>query len=386
MPRPAAGFWDSRALSIPSSADSGGTSPDASLLADDGIVATSHRGLTYPLGGYAPAKGEVRELAPGVGWARIEMPGSLGHINVWLLDDRDTEGEGVAIVDTGMNMPVCRANWEALFAGPLAGRRVTRVIATHLHPDHVGLAGWLCERFGVPLWMTRTEWLLARLLAADARAEPPREVIAAWRAAGWTEEQIAAATAQGWGRFTQVVSPFPAGFIRIADGDDIAIGGGRWRVVVGSGHTPEHACLWNSEAGLLIAGDQVLPRITSNVSLTIHEPQADPLGDWLASIDRLLGLPADLLVLPAHGEPFTGLHTRLEALRDGHLARLDVLAAHIREPKTAVECFAVLFDRAIFGDNLALATGEAMAHLRYLEVRGRARRTLSGGVARFQAA
>lgn len=387
MPRPATRFSGSRVLSIPSSADNdGGISPDASLLADDGIVATSHRGLTYPLGSYGPAQGELRVLAPGVGWARIGMPGALGHINVWLLDDRDASGEGVAIVDTGLNLPTCRASWEALFAGPLAGRRVTRVIATHLHPDHVGLAGWLCERFGVALWMTRTEWLMARLLAADARPEPPREAVAAWRAAGWSEDQIAEATGKGWGRFAIVVSPLPAGHVRIADGDQIAIGQGDWRVVVGSGHTPEHACLWNEAAGLLIAGDQVLPRITSNVSLTLHEPRGDPLGDWLASIDRLLGLPADLLVLPAHGEPFTGLHARLDALRDGHHARLAELAAHLAEPRTAVECFPVLFRRALSGDDLHLATGETMAHLRYLEVRDRARRSWSDGVARFQAA
>ena len=371
-------------MSIPSSADRGEISPDASLLGDDGIVATSHRGLTYPLGNYAPAEGELRELAPGVAWARIAMPGSLGHINVWLLDDRDAEGEGVAVVDTGMNVQKCRAGWEALFAGPLARRRVTRVIATHLHPDHVGLAGWLCDRFGAPLWMTRTEWLMARMLCADSRSEPPAEAIASWRAAGWTDAQIAAVSARGWGRFAEMVSPLPAGHVRIADGEEIEIGDGRWRVVVGSGHTPEHACLWNEAAGLLIAGDQVLPRITSNVSLTIHEPLGDPLGDWLASIDRLLRLPADLLVLPAHGEPFTGLHTRLAALRDGHHARLEMLAAHIAEPRTVLECFPVLFGRELGDDDLFLGTGEAMAHLRYLEVRRRARRTMNEGVARFE--
>ena len=386
MPRRAARCTDNPALSIPSSTDGSGAAPDASLLADDGIVATSHRGLTYPLGEYGPGEGDLRILAPGVGWARIAMPGSLGHINVWLLDDSDAEGAGVAIVDTGMNLPTCRASWEALFAGPLAGRRVTRVIATHLHPDHVGLAGWLCDRFGVDLWMTRTEWLLARLLSADARPEPPREAIAAWRAAGWSDDQIATAASKGWGRFSMVVSPLPAGHVRFSDGDEIAIGQRRWRIIVGSGHTPEHACLWNEEAGLLISGDQVLPRITSNVSLTLHEPHGDPLGDWLASIDRLLSLPADLLVLPAHGEPFTGLHTRLKAMRDEHLARLTDLATHLAQPRTAVECFPVLFHRELSDNDLLLGTGEAMAHLRYLEVRDRARRRWSDGVARFEAA
>lgn len=385
MPKPAAASSGSRALSIPSSADKGSRAPDASLIGGDGTLATSHKGLTYPLGNDGPAEGELRMIAPGVGWARIALPGSLGHINVWALDDRDAEGEGVAIVDTGMAIDRCRASWEALFAGPLAGRRVTRVIVTHLHPDHVGLAGWLCDRFGVSLWMTRTEWLMARMLEADRREAPPKEAIAAWRSAGWNEAQIALATSAGWGRFSTIISLLPSSYIRIIDGQEIAIGDMRWRVVVGSGHTPEHACLWEQELRLLIAGDQVLPRISSNVSVTVSEPLGDPLGDWLASIDRLLGLPDDLLVLPAHGEPFTGLHVRLAALRDGHLERLDDLVAFLSEPRTAVDCFPILFRRPLKGDDLFAATGEAMAHLRRLEDLGRTRRLVAEGVARFVA-
>lgn len=367
------------ALSIPSSAD--GT-PDASLIADDGFVATSHKGLTYPFGRFAPGEGEIHELAPGVGWIRIALPGLLGHINAWLLEE---EG-GVAIVDTGMNVAACRESWEALFQGPLADRLVTRLFGTHLHPDHIGLAGWLCERFGVGLWMTRTEWLTIRLLQADRRNAPPPEAIDFWCAAGWTAEEIDRAKARGWSRLASVVTPLPSSFTRLSDGQDIRIGADRWRVVVGSGHTPEHACLWNEAAGLLIAGDQVLPRITSNVSLMFSEPWGDPLGDWLRSIDRFLELPDDLLVLPAHGEPFTGLHARLGALRDGHLDRLDALAGFLAEPRTAVECFPMLFRRQMSGDDLFLATGEAMAHLRRLELAGRARRVAGGEVVRFVAA
>ena len=121
------------------------------------------------------------QLADGIGWTRSPVPGSLNHINLWVLDD----GDGVALVDSGLNMPAAREAWEALFAGPLAGRTVTRVIVTHFHPDHIGLAGWLCERFGVRLWMTRGEWLFARMLTTDMRDAPPAEAFAYWRAAGW---------------------------------------------------------------------------------------------------------------------------------------------------------------------------------------------------------
>ena len=351
-----------------------GPAPDVSLT--DAGEAYSHKGLTYPLGRRGPGEGELIALADGVGWARLPMPGSLKHINVWALDD----GEDVALVDTGIDLPPSRAGWEALFGGPLAGRRVTRVICTHFHPDHIGLAGWLTERFDAPLWMTRDEWLFARMLTSDVRDAPPREALAYWRAAGWSEERIAAESAKGWGRFASLVTPVPVSFVRMQDGDVLRIGAREWRVVVGSGHCPEHACLVDQDGGLMIAGDQVLPRITSNVSLSLSEPEADPLGDWLASIEKLKTLPSDLLVLPSHGEPFTGLHARLDALAHGHRDRLDALHAHLTEPRRAVDCFPVLFGRAIDDSLIGLATGEALAHLRHLEVEGRAFREVRDGV------
>ena len=353
-------------------------SPDASLAER---VPTEHRGLTYPLGRQAPDFGAVLPLADGIGWTRLPVPGTLNHINIWLLDD----GDGIAIVDSGLDIPPSREAWEKLFAGPIAGRPVTRVICTHFHPDHIGLAGWLCQRFGVRLWMSRGEWLFARMLTADVRDAPPPEALDYLRMAGWTEEAIAEEAAKGWGRFASVVSPVPVAFRRMQEGDVVPVGDRGWRVVVGSGHSPEHACLLDEAGKLLIAGDQVLPRITSNVSLSLSEPEADPLGDWLASIAKLRTLPDDLLVLPSHGEPFTGLHVRLDKLAEGHAGRLDALYAHLAEPKRAVDCFGVLFARAV-GDHVGLATGEALAHLRHLEATGRATREWRDGTAWFRAA
>jgi glyoxylase-like metal-dependent hydrolase (beta-lactamase superfamily II) len=279
-----------------------------------------------------------------------------------------------------MNTDAARDAWKSVFRGPLAGTAVTRVIGTHFHPDHIGLAGWLTERFGVPLWMTRGEWLYGRMLSVDVRDAPPHEAIAYWRGAGWSGERIEAERAKGWGRFASVVSPVPVGYVRMVEGDSIAIGARRWRVLIGSGHCPEHACLVDDEGKLLIAGDQVLPRITSNVSVSLSEPEGDPLGEWLASIERLKQLPEDMFVLPSHGEPFTGLHTRLDALAHGHQDRLQALHERLAEPKRAVDCFSVLFARKIEDNMMGLATGEALAHLRRLEADGRATRDVEDGV------
>jgi glyoxylase-like metal-dependent hydrolase (beta-lactamase superfamily II) len=354
--------------------------PDAPLT--DAGEAYGHKGLTYPFGRRTPEPGEGVEIAPGITWARLPVPGSLKHINIWLLDD----GDKLVVVDTGLDIAPCRDAWEALLAGPLAGRQIGRIIVTHFHPDHIGLAGWLASRFGAPLLMTREEWLFARMLTADVRDAPPPEALAYWRAAGWEEERVEAETKKGWGRFSSVVSPVPVSFIRLRDGDVLRIGDRSWQVVTGNGHSPEHACLVDEAGGILIAGDQVLPRITSNISLSLSEPEADPLGDWLGSIARLRTLSADLLVLPSHGDPFTGLHARLDALAQGHRDQLDALHQRLSDPHRAVDCFTLLFGRKIEDHSFGLATGEAMAHLRHLEVEGRAVREVSGGAVWFRAA
>ena len=340
----------------------------------------THRGLTYPFGRRAPELGQVIDIAPGLAWARLPVPGSLKHVNIWLLDD----GDDVAVVDTGLDIAPCREAWESLLSGALAGRQVSRVIVTHFHPDHIGLAGWLAARFAAPLLMTREEWLFARMLTSDVRDEPPPEAFAYWRAAGWEAERIEAEAKNGWGRFSSVVSPVPLSFVRIREGDMLRIGARSWRVFCGNGHSPEHACLVDETNGILIAGDQVLPRITSNISLSLSEPEGDPLGDWLASIDKLRILSDGLLVLPSHGEPFAGLHARLDALAHGHHDRLDALHQRLAEPHRAVDCFPVLFGRRIEDHSYGLATGEALAHLRYLEVQGRAVRDVRDGVHWFR--
>ena len=335
------------------------------------------RGLTYPLGKFVPDWGVVHPLAPGIGWTRLHVPGSLKHINVWLLDDHDARGEGVCVVDTGLDLTASREAWEKA----LGGRRVTRVLLTHFHPDHMGCAGWLCAMHGAPLWMNRTEYYLARMLIADRRDAPPVEAIDQLVQAGWTEDQIAPVRAKGWGNFAKIVSPLPMGHIPIREGDAIRIGARNWRVWQGSGHSPEHVCLVDESGGVMIAGDQVLPRITSNISVTISEPEGDPLGEWLESIAKFRALPDDLLVLPGHGEPFTGLHARLDRLASGHVESLDRLHTLLAEaPRRAVDCFGVLFGRVIDDSIMGLATGEALAHLRHLQVKGRATFDVSEGV------
>ena len=355
-----------------------------SLIGDEGLVPTSHAGLTFPFGDRTPQPGELLTVLPGIRWWRVPMSGPLKHVNGLILDDGDG---AVLAVDMGTASPRSTEAWSTILDGPLSGTRVSRILCTHLHPDHVGLAGWLSRRFDdAPLLMTRTEWLMVRWLAADAHDTVPDDQVAFWRGAGWDDAQIAHVSASGWGNFRRMIARMPFGYTRIRDGEVLRIGGADWHVMTGSGHSPEHACLVDHDRRVLIAGDQVLPRISSNVSLHASQPGEDPLGDWLGSIAKFRTLPDDLLVLPGHGDPFYGLHARLDALDREHRDRLDALSDHLAEPRRAVDCFPILFRRAIGNDVIGMATGEALAHLRRLEVEGRATREERDGTWWFRRA
>lgn len=338
--------------------------------------------LVYPLGEPPPA-GEAREIAPGVHWVRMPLPFVLQWINLWLIED----GEGWTIVDTGIALEQSREYWRQIFEATLKGKPVTRVICTHMHPDHMGLAGWICRKFGAELWMSRLEYITGRMLVADTGREAPEEGVRFYRAAGWDEDAIDSYKIR-FGGFGKAVSKMPDAYRRIADGDVIEIGGRPWRVITGNGHCPEHACLWQEELKLFISGDQVLPRISSNVSVFPTEPEADPLSDWLNSCHKLLrAVPNDVLVLPSHNEPFLGLHERLNNLIEGHEKALARVLHRLKQgPKRAVDLFMALFARKIGPDLVGMATGESIAHVNCLIGRGLARRELGeDGVARYVA-
>ena len=326
--------------------------------------------IFFPCGS-PPTSGHAREIALGVLWIRMPMPFTLDHINLWAIKDRDVASTepSWAIIDTGLQTVETSAAWRNLFAdrGALASSRVTRVLVTHMHPDHIGMAGWMTRRFDCRLWMTRLEYLNCRVLTADTGREAPEDGVRFYRSAGWNEDDIENYRTR-FGGFGKMIHPLPDSYRRMRDGERFMIGEHEWRVVVGTGHSPEHACLYCRDLQLLISGDQVLPKISSNVSVFPTEPDANPLGDWLASIDKIKReVPDDVLVLPAHNEPFRGLHARLDYLTAGHERSLARLRDLLVEPKRAVDVFGALFSRPIDDPSLLnLATGESIAHINYL--------------------
>lgn len=316
-----------------------------------------------------PAPGEVRSLLPGLLRARMPLPFPPGHVNIWLLE----HDGGWLAVDTGIASRTTRELWDRMLAAPaLGGHKLTGLLVTHFHPDHIGLTGWLCGRFGLLPLMTRIEWLMARALWYDSGPDMMAQQIAHYARAGCPPDFLGFVESRG-PLYQRAVGELPRSFHCLRDGGTVTIGGEEWRVITGSGHAPDMATLHSPARGVLISADQILPRISPYVGLHPGEPEADPLGDFLESNRRFATLPEDTLVLPSHGEPFRGLHARLEALAHHHALRLDTLAEACRgEPATAYDLAQALFPRAaVEPSQIGFAVGETLAHLRRLERQGR---------------
>ena len=318
-----------------------------------------------------PARGEVIEARPGVFWARLALPFRLDHVNIYFVED----GAGLALIDTGIDNKASRHAWEALISGPLKGRKLTRIIATHFHPDHIGLAGWLSERFDLPLAMSHTEYLMALNIRLDPSALKSEPYRGFYRSHGLSEESTEILLGNGL-QYLRMVAPPPRTFLRIVAEDKVVIGGRVFEAITGAGHSPEQVMLFSRSDNLILSGDQVLAKISPNVSVEAMEPDGDPLGLYLRSLDRLKRmLPEDALVLPGHNLPFVGLHRRADELAAHHEARcLAIVAACSDAPRAVAELVPVIFGRPIDDPHqLVFAFGEALAHINTMIRAGRLR-------------
>jgi glyoxylase-like metal-dependent hydrolase (beta-lactamase superfamily II) len=341
--------------------------------------------LHYPFGETLPEIGTTIEVAPGVRWLRMKLPFALDHINLWLLRDRQDGVDGWTIVDCGIADDATRAAWERVFATELDGAPVLRVLCTHMHPDHIGLAHWLTQRWGVRLWISATDWNAARVASRQTTGFGGESAALFMASHGLTDPDAVAKVRARSNYYAGMVPDVPSQFRRLMDGDRLRVGSGSVRCIAGYGHAPEHIALHGADAGILISGDMVLPRISTNVSVIDLEPEANPLPLYLASIERLRDLPERTLVLPSHGRPFTGLQRRIDQLQAHHDERLaEVMSACARAPCHAADLLGVLFKRKLDLHQTTFAIGEAIAHLHSLWMDGSLRRERGAdGVFRF---
>lgn len=335
--------------------------------------------MTHPFGDRIPQPGEALSVAEGVWWVRMPLPFALDHINLWLLED----GDGWTIVDTGYGTEATWTLWQRHFDGVMAGRRVTNVIVTHYHPDHIGSADWLVKRTEAPFWMTASEFLSAHAAHDDTAGFDRPTGIDFFARNGLDVSRFPEKMRTG-NRYRIGVPGIPRQFRRLMDGDRVTVGGHDWQVITVFGHAPEHAALWCASRNVLISGDQVLPRITTNVGVWGNQPEANPLALFLSSLGKLSAVNADALVLPSHDRVFVGVHERIAELHDHHERRLERLLEGCAEPITAHDAIPLLFKRKLDDHQLMFAMGESIAHLHYLQYAGRLRRIEdAAGVRRF---
>ena len=310
-----------------------------------------------------PDSGTVAQVAPGVGWARMPLPFALDHINLWLLDD----GDALTVVDTGFGLEPIKNHWSQILDAD--ARPLSRLIITHCHPDHLGLATWLTARDGATLHMTQGEFLGGHALWHQLPGYSVADMIMQFRAHGLDEKRLDALTERGNG-YRRGVPEMPSSYQRLFAGDRIRVGEHEWEVIVGYGHSPEHASLYCAALGVLISGDMLLPRISTNVSVFAATPDDDPLGWFLDSLRRINHLPDDTLVLPSHGKPFRGIRKRVDELIEHHRERCAALLAVCGTARSAGELLGTLFPRELDTHQVMFAMGEAIAHLNHLVKQG----------------
>ncbi|SMY06837.1 MBL fold metallo-hydrolase [Flavimaricola marinus] len=337
----------------------------------DSLAPTDAAPIHYPLG-TQPEPGAAAEVAPGVLWLQQPLPMALNHVNCYALDD----GDSWTIIDTGFATSKSKAIWQSALDGPLAGKPVGRVVVTHHHPDHVGLAAWFMVQ-GATLAMPRTGWLMTRMMTFDEQPVPNAETLQFYRRAGMDPAVLKQRTTERPFNYADIVVPLPLGYTRLIDGGVIRMGGRDWDIRMGHGHAPEHATFWSREDNLVIGGDQLLPKISANLGVYATEPDADPVADWLNACAALAPYAReDQLVLPGHKLPYTGLPRRLSQMASGTQEGLDRLLDSLGTPKRAGDCFDALYQREIMAGEYGLALVEAVGNLNHLHQTGLARRWL----------
>lgn len=322
-----------------------------------------------------PEAGKWQQVAPGILWLRMPLPFELDHINLYLIEDK--ESGGYALIDTGIGTSKTKALWDSLLTD--LGKPLTKVIVTHLHPDHIGMAGYLVEKFRVPMYMSHSEYFVARALSAGARGASDWQDDEYLVRCGMSQDYVANAksnrkTSKGIG---DVIHPIPVQFERLQEGDEIKIGEHSWQVIIGRGHSPEHVCLYSETLNVLISGDHVLPKISPNIGVYSTEPNANTLKQYLTTLPQFTELPSNTLVLPSHKQPFHGLHYRVNQLIEHHQDHLANLRSFCQTGRTIKDCLPVLFKRDLNPHNMFFAIAEAFSHLNYLYFADECTRTIN---------
>lgn len=304
----------------------------------------------------------IGEVHPGIYRLRLPVPGALRSMNSYLLQGK----QGWSVIDPGPNFPGCSEEWEvAIDDLGIQFSDIKQILVTHGHIDHVGLAGWLQEQSGAEVLMNRDEY------NSTFYPEETEKIGSLFYYNGMASLGINAAEIEQitniMGYVTAVMEPWPQ--VRFLQDDSLVMGDRTWEVILTTGHTNAHVCLFNREEGLLLSGDQILPTISTVIRFPIGV-EDNPLRQYLDSLTILKELNPTK-IMPAHGEPFNDMDARIEQLLHHHQERLQqIMDCLSDEPCTVRTIVDQLFGR-LDAFNLFLASGEISAHLLLLQSQGK---------------
>ncbi len=317
----------------------------------------------------------IVEVSPNIFQVRVPIPFPLRNVQCYLVRETD----GWTMVDTGLNYPAALEAWDGAFrALRMKPRDIRRIVLTHTHPDHFGLAGHFQRLADAPVYALNEE------IEIIPREWPPEEIaiplLSRFFRHHGAPDQVLGRVAGRSREVIEMTNPLPV-LVPLHEGEDIRIGGQPYRVIWVPGHADGHLVLYRRSDGLMFIGDHVLMKITPNIALW-PQLEFNPLQKYLASLDKISQFKTQI-ALPGHRAIVHDVPARVAEIKQHHQVRLHETLVAAGKGNNGYQVARALFPHLVTADDIRLGMIEALSHLEYLTQAGKLER-LEGAVMRYR--